>query len=279
MTEITAKDGIDIYAFQSGLDYMGTSLGSSSFVTFKKPQVAMLVGDGFSATDAGEIWHMFDTRFEIPLTLIPVDVFNRSSITRYTTIIIPSTSGAVQISDSAKDKLKQWVQNGNVLIGMENALNWITTAGLGKFDMKKDEEKKETAVTRAYGTIEAFAGAQETSGAIFRTEVDLTHPLLYGYYNTKMPMFKSNNLHMEKTTNAYGNPVVFPSSSLMSGYISKRNYARLQDSAMAGVSVLGHGRVIGFTDNLCFRAFWLGTNKMLMNAVFYGGLINAASTR
>ena len=84
---------------------------------------------------------------------------------------------------------------------------------------------------------------------------------------------------MEKAKSAYGNPVVFTSSSLISGYISKQNYSKLQNSAFAGVSVFGQGRVIGFTDNLCFRAFWLGTNKMLMNAVFYGPVINAASAR
>jgi hypothetical protein len=84
---------------------------------------------------------------------------------------------------------------------------------------------------------------------------------------------------MEKTKNAYGNPVVFTSSPLLSGYISKENYSKLKDSAIAGVSVYGHGRVIGFTENLCFRAFWLGTNKILANAVFYGSLINRGAGR
>ena len=277
--EIMANDGIDVYAFHSGLDYKGTSLGSNSFLTLKKPEIAMLVGDGFSPTDAGEVWHLLDTRFNIPLTLIPVDVFNRSSITRYNTIIIPPTVGSIQISESGKEKLKQWVQNGGVVIGLENGLNWLNTVGLGKFDMKKEEEKKDSTPPRPYGLIEAFTGAQETSGAIFNVSVDLTHPLLYGYYNTAMPVFKSNNLFMEKAKSAYGNPVVFPSSPLISGYISKQNYSKLQNSAFAGVSVFGQGRVIGFTDNLCFRAFWLGTNKMLMNAVFYGPVINAASGR
>ena len=277
--EIASKDGIDVYAFHSGLDYKGTSLGSSSFVTLKKPEMAMLVGEGFSPTDAGEVWHLFDTRFNIPLTLIPVDVFNRSSITRYNTIIIPPTVGSIQISESGKEKLKQWVQNGGVLIGLENALNWFNTVGLGKFDMKKEEEKKDPPPTRPYGSIEAFTGAQETSGAIFNVSVDLTHPLLYGYYNSTMPVFKSNNLFMEKAKSAYGNPVVFSTSSLISGYISKQNYSKLQNSAFAGVSIFGQGRIIGFTDNLCFRAFWLGTNKMLTNAVFYGPVINAASGR
>ena len=32
----------------------------------------------------------------------------------------------------------------------------------------------------------------------------------------------------------------------------------------------GRGRVMVFTDNTNFRAFWYGTNKLLMNAVFFG---------
>lgn len=279
LNEIVAQDGIDVYAFHSGLDYRGTSLGSSKFLTLKKPEIAMLIGDGFSATDAGEVWHMMDTRFNIPLTLLPVDVFNRASISRYNTIIIPPTTSNIQITDAAKDKLKTWVQQGGVVIGLENALLWLNTAGLGKFEMKKNEAKKDSAALRPYGLIDAYAGAQETSGAIFQTQVDLTHPLLFGYYNNTMPVFKSNNLFMEKTSNAYGNPILFMSSPLLSGYISKENFSKLKDSAVAGVSVYGQGRVIGFTENLCFRAFWYGTNKILMNAVFYGGLINAASAR
>ena len=279
LNEIATKDGIDIHAFNSGLDYKGASLGSSSFLTLRKPVVAMLVGDGFSATDAGEVWHLLDTRFNIPLTLIPVNVFNQASIGKYNTIIIPPTSGQIQISDAAKEKLKRWVQNGGILIGLENALQWITASGLGRFQLKKGLERKDSLAPRPYGLIDAYTGAQQTSGAIFQASIDLTHPLLFGYYNATMPIFKSNNLFMEKAKNAYGNPIVFTSSPLLSGYISKENYDSLKNSSIAGVSVLGQGRVIGFTDNLCFRAFWFGSNKILMNAIFYGPLINAASGR
>ena len=76
-----------------------------------------------------------------------------------------------------------------------------------------------------------------------------------------------------------GNPIVFTANPILSGYISKENYGRLKESSVAGVTVYGQGRVIGFTDNLCFRAFWFGTNKILMNAIFYGALIDAAAAR
>ena len=279
INEIVTKDGIDVYAFNSGLDYKGVSLGSNSFLPLKKPVVAMLVGDGISATDAGEVWHMLDVRFNIPLTLIPINVFERAQLSKYTTIIMPPTIAGFSISDAAKEKLRAWMQAGGVVIGLENALNWITTAGLGKFEMKKEEEKKEVQKPRAYGDIDEFTGAQETSGAIFEANVDLTHPLLYGYTSNRIPIFKSNNLFMEKAKGAYSNPIVFTATPLLSGYMSKENYAKAKSSSVAGVSVLGQGRVVGFTDNLCFRAFWLGSSKMLMNAIFYGPLINAASAR
>ncbi len=279
VNEIITKDGIDVYTFNTGLDYKGHSLGSPSFLPIKKPEIAMLVGDGISPTDAGEVWHLLDVRFNIPVTLIPIDVFNRTSLAKYNTIIMPPTSGSLNISDTGKEKLKTWTQNGGVVIGLENALNWLNTAGIGKFEMKKDEEKKDAVKSRAYGDISEFQGAQETSGAIFEVNVDLSHPLLFGYYNSKMPIFKSNNLFLEKAKSAYGNPIVFTTSPLLSGYISKLNYTKVKESAASGVSVLGQGRVIGFTENVSFRAFWLGTNKMLMNAIFYGPQIDSNSGR
>ena len=279
LNQITSEDGIDVYAFNSGLDYRGASLGSNSFLTFKKPTVAMVVGDGISATDVGEIWHMLDTRFRIPVTLLAIDVMERVTLEKYTTLIIPPTIRGFHISETTKNKIKEWAEAGGTIIGLENALNWLNASALGNFPMKKRDDKKENPAPRPYGDIREYIGAQETSGAIVEARVDLSHPLLYGYYNLKMPVFKSNNLFMEKSKGSYSNPIVFTPSPLLSGYISKENYALLKESSVVGVSMLGQGRVVGFTDNLCFRAFWLGTNKMLMNAIFYGPLINPASTR
>jgi len=284
--EILQKDGIDIYNFKTGLDYQGVSLGSSSFQVVHKPDIAMIVGEGVNGNDAGELWHLLDERMRIPVTMLPAEVFNRTNLNEYNTLVFPSGS-YTSINDASKEKLKTWVQNGGIVIGFDAALNWLTTAGLGKFDMKPstgssetpDKDKREMPAPRAYADIEEFRGAQQSPGAIFEAVVDLTHPLLYGYFNTKMPLYKEGNLYMEKSKNAYGNPIVFGGSPLLSGYISKPNYEKLKNSSVVGVTALGRGRVIGFTENLSFRAFWLGTNKLFTNAIFYGPIINEASGR
>ncbi len=278
--EITEKDGIDVYTFTTGLDYKGVSLGSGTFQVVRKPEVVLLVGEGVNPNDAGELWHLMDVRMHMPVTTMPVDVLNRTNINRYNTIIFPSGTFS-GISDATKERLKTWVQNGGVIIGFDNALNWLTQAGLGKFDMKKEDAPadKKPEQPRAYADIEEYRGAQQSPGAIFEVTADLTNPLLYGYTQTKMPVFKDNNLFMEKSKNPYGNALVYGASPLLSGYISNPNYARLKNSAMAGMSALGRGRVIGFTDNLAFRAFWFGTNRLFTNAVFYGNLLNEAAAR
>ncbi len=277
--EIAERDGIDVYAFNTGLDYKGVSLGSSSFQLLKKPEIAMLIEGGISANDAGEMWHLFDQRFNMPVTLMPVSVFNSTSIARYTTLILPPGNYST-ISESAKEKLKLWIQNGGVLIGFENALSWLQTSGLGKFEIKKDDDasKKEMS-PRPYADIDENRGAEETSGALFETTVDLTNPLLYGYYDNKVALFKSNNIFMEKAKGAYANPMIYGGAPLLSGYIRKSNYEKLKNTSALGVSVLGRGRVIGFTEGVTFRAFWYGTNKLLTNAIFYGSFINSEAGR
>ncbi len=277
--EIVSKDGLDVYAFHTGLDYEGSSLGSNSFLPLKKPMIAMIIGDGISPTDVGEVWHMLDARFQIPVTLIPLNVLEKVSLNRYSTIILPPSSGSFSVSDATKEKLKDWTHNGGILIGLKNAANWLNHSGLGRFEIKKDEEKKDFVRHRAYADIEEFKGAQETTGVILEANLDLTHPLLYGYTEKTMSVFSSNNLFMEKSKSPYGNPVVFTDTPVLSGYLSKDNLLKAKSSSVVGVTAIGHGRVIAFTENLCFRGFWLGSNKMLMNAILYGPLINAASSR
>jgi len=64
----------------------------------------------------------------------------------------------------------------------------------------------------------------------------------------------------------------------MAGYISKQNLKAVGGSAAAVVTRLGRGRVISLSDNPNFRAFWYGTNKLFLNAIFFGHIIESGAT-
>ncbi len=278
LREIVEQDGIDVHAFPTGLDYVGVSLGSGSFVPVRKPEIAILVGDGISSYDAGEMWHLLDTRFTMPVTMLPIAQFNRTDLSRYNTIIFPPGNYR-DITDGGRDKLKLWIQAGGTAIGLENALNWFGSVGLGKFDMKRAGAETNMPTQRPYADINSYQGAQQTDGAIFEATVDLTHPLLYGYYRDRLPLFKGNNICLERSGNPYANPIQYTESPLLAGYVSKRNYNMIKGGSVVGVSAMGRGRVIGFTENLAFRAFWFGTNRLLMNAIFLGPTIDSDAGR
>lgn len=99
--EKTAKEsGIHIESLATGLTD-GIDLGSSNFELIKKQKVALLTGEGVRSYDAGEIWHLFDTRYEIPITKIDVSQLSSADLSSYTDIIMPS------LSQNALDKGKR----------------------------------------------------------------------------------------------------------------------------------------------------------------------------
>jgi hypothetical protein len=89
-----------------------------------------------------------------------------------------------------------------------------------------------------------------------------------------MPLFRNHNLVLEKPKNPYAYPIAYTENPLLSGYVSKKNLERFKNSPAAIVSNVGRGKVITFADNPNFRAFWYGTNKLFMNALFFGSAVS-----
>ena len=277
MEQLARENGLEIHSFNTGLDYQGVSLGSPTFKNIEKPKVALLVGEGVSSYEAGEVWHLFDQRYHIDLSLIPLRVFNRASLDRYNTIIMVN-GRYTGINTLAKEKLRDWVKKGGTLVTMKNAMKYVSGLGMGRFEFKPTRRPDSTRAM-PYADISEFYGAQEIGGAIFETKIDTTHPLLYGYYRDRLPVFRNSELFLAKSNKSFANPVVYTNSPLLSGYISDINLDQLKGTPVVGVTTYGKGKVIGFTDNLNFRAFWYGTNKLFMNAIFFGRTLDSFSSR
>ncbi len=268
LAEVAKESKIQITAVGTGLT-KGIDLGSNDFDPIKKQKIAILVGEGIRSYDAGEIWHLFDTRYNIQLTKIDMAYFNRVDLSSYTDIIVTTPYGSVQNKKNA-DKLKDWVKGGGTLIGYRSAAEWFN-----KSEMMKLKFRKDTLVAKniPFDKKGDFLGAQVTGGAIFQTKLDRSHPINYGYKNTNLAMFRNSNIYIEADKNSYNNPIQYTSNPLLSGYISEENQELIKNTVPFKVKRMGKGRVIVFTDNTNFRAFWYGTNKLLMNAIFFGGMM------
>ncbi|SNS92464.1 Zinc carboxypeptidase [Ekhidna lutea] len=272
--EIVKEDGVNVYSLNTGLARKGVDLGSRSNTTMKAPKIAVLVEGGVSSYEAGEVWHLLDQRFKMKVTKLPVDRLSRD-LSRYNRIVIPNMWGS--LSDGQKKNLKEWISQGGVVIAWKNGGKWlsdseITSVKYASRDDEEDEEKEEPL--KAYENLDEERGAQVTGGSIFEAKVDLTHPLAYGMESDRMPLFRNHNLVMERSKNEYANPIVYTENPLLSGYVSEENLDRFKNSPAVTVSNVGRGKVITLADNPNFRAFWYGTNKIFMNALFFGEAIS-----
>ena len=264
MQSIALKNGLKIYAMQSGNAIEGSDLGSSKFISLTKPTIAMLVGPGVNATDAGEVWHLLDQRMNINSTHLEIGVFNRVDLNNYTTLIMVGGS----YGELNKEKLKAWVQNGGNLILLEEAVQWAAQNGVNNVVIKKIKSPIDSSQRLPYVQQEQINGAQQMNGAIFEANIDNTHPLAYGYNTKTVSMFKANKVFMEKSKNPYATPFYFGSSPLQSGYLSAENLGAIKNSASVIVNTVGSGRIINIGDDPNFRGFWLGGTKLMMNAIF-----------
>ena len=260
-----SKDAhLKIYGVNTGLND-GIDLGSNNFRNITKPKVAMLVGGGIFGNDAGEIWHLFDQRFEMHLTKIDMSYFNRVDLSKYTVVIAPNSRS---MDKKSAEQLKTYVQNGGILIGYRNAANWLKNHQLITMDFNK--ATLDTVVNVSFEDRSKLMGAQGIGGAIFEATIDRSHPVNFGYKNNQIALFRNTTVFIQPDKKSYNNPIQYTQNPLLSGYISKENMKAIKNSVPFKVQRKGKGRVIVFTDNTNFRAFWYGTNKLLMNAVFFG---------
>ncbi|MEZ4888286.1 MAG: M14 family metallopeptidase [Chitinophagales bacterium] len=269
----SAQNGIEVYALSTGLTPNGADLGSRTFERLRLPKILMVVGKGVSGYDAGEIWHLLDQRFDIEITLVDSNEFNGINLDSYNTLVLSHGSyGLINTLD-----LQQWLKKGNTLITMRGASKWASDQKISNAVFKENGPDEDNTVRKPYNEAAQRFGAQYIGGAIFEANLDLTHPLAYGYSKANIPVFRRDTHFMEPTKNDYAMPLQYTSKPLISGYISKPNLQQLAKSAAIVVNGVGQGRVISMADNPNFRAYWYGTNKLFLNGIFFGHTIEGGT--
>ena len=250
-------DGVDT-GLADGID-----LGSTEFKTINKQKVAVLVGEGINSYDAGEIWHLFDVRYGITITKLDVKSISKADLSKYSSIIMPSSYG---LSDINTTKIIKWTEQGGNLIAFKNSLNWISKNKL--LDLKFKTRKIQTK-NISFAQKENHFGAQVIGGAIFEAKLDLSHPINFGYKNKNISLFRNTTIFMDQDNISYNNPIIYTENPLLSGYISKENLEIIKSTVPFKTGAYKKGQVTCFSDNTNFRAFWYGTNKLLMNAIYF----------
>ncbi len=269
--QLSQEWGVNFYAVASGFAQSGVDLGSASWENLRPLKPLLLVGNGTSSYEIGEIWHLLDQRYGVSLPMIEKSRFSSLNLDNYNTIIMASGSYN-EIRGNTLERLKRWLSKGNTLIGVGSANSWLKQQGLANIDFIKSPNSD--SVNRLpYKDKSRFRGAQRIGGAIFEVKIDASHPLAFGIKGETMPLFKRSNLMAKPSSNVYQSPFVFTQDPLLSGYISPRNLNLLKGASAVLLTFTGRGKVISFMDDPNFRAFWFGSNRIFANSLFFSSVI------
>lgn len=265
-------DGVRIYAVASGLTPAGADLGSSSFGLVEKPSILLAMGAGTSQTEAGALWHVLDAEYELPVTLVEATRLGSIDLSRYTAIILPP--GTYRgLGKGVVEAVTEWVKGGGTLVAVGSAANWVSSEKI--VPVERRTPPSETPTSRPFGEAENDRVLELVAGAILRVNADLTHPLLYGYRDAQISLFRTERVILEPAKNPYQTPLRVAKNPLVSGYLSANNQTALAGSAAALVETLGRGTVIVLADHPAFRGLARGANRLLFNAIFHAPQMRA----
>lgn len=283
MSDIAKKDGIVVHAVTGGRAVEdGGDLGAPSFRSLEKPVPLLIAGPAARAYDTGELWHLLDYRMNIPVTIRGSDRLGNIDLQRYTHIILPG-GNYDKFDEKLAQRIAQWVKAGGTLIAMRQAAIWANDTVLAepKSDgeetevQDKQDEGEEPQPRSDYANKDTQDALDIIGGAIFGGDLDISHPLGFGYGWRDIASHRNTTIVLEPPKNRYATVVRYKDAPLLSGYASEKNRLKIAGSAMLIAERKGRGSVILFADNPNFRAVWYGTNKLFLNALFFGTAFDA----
>jgi hypothetical protein len=275
LMQIVEISKVGLVAVPTGFSQTGPDLGSGSFEDLTQVKPLMLIGAGVSGYEAGEVWHLLDTRIGMPITKVDIGQFGRIKWTDYTVLVMVGGNYSLDANQIAS--IKRWVSQGGTLITLKTASEWAIKNGIVSEKLFNMGDSASKSVRLPYGKAADIEGAKELGGAIFQASLDLTHPLSYGFTESEIPVYKNGKTLFLPSKNPYSNVGLYTEKPLLSGYISPKNLSNMPQKANLLAIGSGSGRVILFADNPNFRGTWWGTNRLFMNALFFGQIVRSPS--
>jgi hypothetical protein len=263
-----------VVPIQTGYVDKGFDLGSDRVRYIRKPRVAILAGEQTSSNAAGEIWHYFEQQLKYPVSVIQPADLGQLNWKSFDVMVMPDGFYRFLGDKNAAEELRSWIQQGGRLIALENAVAQLS--GLEwSLKRKKEDAKKEGEKSGDEPLLKYEERVQEylkssIPGAVYRVDLDPSHPLAFGYGSQFYTLKQDANL-FEFIKEGGWNVGVIRKDNYVTGFAGVKTKEKLKDGLILGVQEMGRGQVVYFVDDPIFRGFWESGKLLLANAVFLVG--------
>ncbi|WP_428327737.1 M14 family metallopeptidase [Mucilaginibacter sp.] len=272
VAQIATSLNQDLTPLMSGFVDKGYDLGSDVIRYIHQPHVLLVAGDAVSSEGMGEIWHFFEQQIGYPVSLVRYQDLNRAKLGDFDVVIFPDG----YYDDFPSDKLQSWVRDGGKLIALQNAVaELVDKKG---FLIKRKEDKKDDKAdaktkpqpVKLYDDRDRDALRSSVPGAIYKLNLDNTHPLGFGlppyYYSIKL----SDDVYDFLGDDGW-NVGTIKGNGYVAGFVGQKSKDKIKDGLLLGVQSMGRGTVVYMVDDPIFRSFWENGKLLFSNAVFMVG--------
>jgi hypothetical protein len=261
----------------SGRTTTGPDLGTDDAAPLTLPRVALLGGEGTSATGFGAHWHFLETVLELPFDILAVEDLGGVALDEYDVIVVPPGSPEGILGESGIERLDRWITAGGTLVAagaaardLAEPLAEVTERSQAEGETEADPDERLERALRTREERELDEWREETPGAIFQLALDPAHPLAFGADAGSLPgrtLVLSSGIGFEPDE-SFESVAYFPEGlDRISGVASEETLDRLARSAWLVERSRGSGRVILFADDPLFRGFWYSGFQLFANAI------------
>ncbi|SHH36462.1 M14 family metallopeptidase [Winogradskyella jejuensis] len=267
LNSIAKKHDKALATINSGFSQRTPDIGSPDIKLINKQKIAMLSGEGTSSLNYGALWHFFEQQLHYPVTSINTDNLSRTNLDKYNILIMPSGYYGRILNEDLMKTLKDWVRSGGKVIAIDAALR--SFAGKDGFSLKykSSENSEESENLTPYADREREYANNLITGAIFKSKIDNTHPMAFGYDNHYFTL-KIGSSAYDLLDNGY-NVGHISDTKVFSGFAGKNALNNLENTLVFGEERMGSGSFIYMADNPMFRSFWENGKLFLVNAIFF----------
>jgi hypothetical protein len=273
-----ALNGLEVFALPSAMTASGPDLGARDFKLIRPIRPLIVGGKGSNAYEVGEYWYLLDQRLDMPAPIVEMQHFDDVDLTDYTHLLMADGEYG-RLGRAHGPAIARWVGAGGILLTSGRAAGWAEQLC---FEAAADcPEKEPTAeadsevASRAYADFADDLAQQFIGGAIVAALADVSHPLAFGYRRAQVPLFRRGTVELAASRNPYATPVRYSDEPLLAGFIGAERLAAIRGAPAVIAERQGQGLVVRYANPPLFRGFWRGTERLFVNGLFLGQVVEA----
>jgi hypothetical protein len=260
---------VKIYTSRTGMVESGKDFGSGYSPLMKRPEIALICGEGTSSSSVGEMWYFFERELTYPITMINTSNAVSVDFRKYDVIILASGN-----YNKLKDTILDYVKKGGRIVAIETAASLFssekTTALAKAIESRSSEqkavEKKEKSddplLLRKFENERRYTLSERSAGSIYKVKVDETNPYAFGLGNEWFIMKRSAGYPFLSSGNNIG---YILDKEPVSGFAGFKYKDKIKNTIVIGSERIGAGEVIYITDDPILRAFWKSGRVLIGN--------------